>query len=59
MVVITFEAFVAICCFLETSKGEIVPVHVLKALVKWRFSSVHPSPLNKVDMSGHLHPLAT
>jgi hypothetical protein len=31
MGVITFEAFIAICCFLETSKGEIVSVHVLKA----------------------------
>jgi hypothetical protein len=31
MGVITFEVFIAVCYFLETSKGEIVPVHVLKA----------------------------
>jgi len=31
MGVITFEVLIAICRFLGTSKGEIVPVHVLKA----------------------------
>jgi len=31
MGVIIFEVFIATCCFLETSKGEIVPVRVLKA----------------------------
>jgi hypothetical protein len=30
MGIITFEVFIA-TCFLETSKDEIVPVHVLKA----------------------------
>jgi hypothetical protein len=31
MGVITFEVLIAICWFRGTSKGEIVPVHVLKA----------------------------
>lgn len=31
MGVITFEVLIAMCCFLGTSKGEIAPVHVLKA----------------------------
>ena len=33
MGVITFEVLIGICCFLGTSKGEMVPVHVLKAWI--------------------------